>query len=235
MIELSTYHSLFEEEKTLAVQDFALDATGTQRIQVHWEAGTEPATVLLNNSIIGRLSTDERVTGKDFVLPDGSTLRVQLANNQPYAYRNGYPLPPVASAAVQIEQAEQEQARRAKRGGCLTAWLILNLVANVTLAGIYLLTFLGASAAGPASTDIPSVYFLIFGLFGLVDVAGAILLLLWKKLGFYLIVGAVVASIVVSFPAGLYKTNIVSIFAPLVGVAILYYLMNRIDMWRYLS
>ncbi len=220
----------------MAVQDFALDTTGAQRIQVHWEAGTEPATVLLNHSVIGRLSADERVMGKDFVLPDGSALRVQLSNNQPYAYRNGYPLSPVASVVVQREQAEQvKQATRAKRGGCLTAWLILNLVANVTLAGLYLLTFLGASAAGPASTDIPSIYFLVFGLFGLVDVAGAVLLLLWKKLGFFLIVGAVVASIIVSFPAGLYKTNIVSVFAPLVGVAILYYLMNRIDMWRHLS
>ena len=217
----------------MAVQDFALDTTGVQRIQVHWEAGTEPATVLLNNSVIGRLSADERVTGKDFVLPDGSALRVQLSDNQPYAYRNGYPLSPVASVVVQSERVEQ--AIRAKRGGCLTAWLILNLVANITLAGLYLLTFLGASAAGPASTDIPSIYFLIFGLFGLVDVAGAVLLLLWKKLGFFLIVGAVVASIIVSFPAGLYKTNIVSVFAPLVGVAILYYLMNRIDMWRHLS
>ena len=220
----------------MAVQDFALDTTGVQRIQVHWEAGTEPATVLLNNSVIGRLSADERVTGKDFVLPDGSALRVQLSDNQPYAYRNGYPLSPVASVVVQSEQAGRaEQAIRAKRGGCLTAWLILNLVANISLAGLYLLTFLGASAAGPASTDIPSIYFLIFGLFGLVDVAGAVLLLLWKKLGFFLIVGAVVASIIVSFPAGLYKTNIVSVFAPLVGVAILYYLMNRIDMWRHLS
>ncbi len=217
----------------MAVQDFALDTTGVQRIQVHWEAGTEPATVLLNDSVIGRLSADERVTGKDFVLPDGSALRVQLSDNQPYAYRNGYPLSPVASVVVQSERVEQ--AIRAKRGGCLTAWLILNLVANITLAGLYLLTFLGASAAGPASTDIPSIYFLIFGLFGLVDVAGAVLLLLWKKLGFFLIVGAVVASIIVSFPAGLYKTNIVSVFAPLVGVAILYYLMNRIDMWRHLS
>lgn len=228
--------SLYKKEKTLAVQDFALDATGAQRIQVHWDAGPEPATVLLNQSIIGRLSADERVMGKDFVLPDGSALRVQVLNDRPYVYRNGYTLLPVASATIQVERiGRAERVSQARRGGCLTTWLILNLVANAILAGLYLLYFLGASAAGPASTSIPPIYFLLFALCGLVDVVGAALLLLWKKLGFFLILGAVVAGILVSFPAGLYQTNIVSVFAPLVGVAILYYLMKRIDMWRYLS
>jgi hypothetical protein len=216
----------------MAVQDFALDATGMQRIQLHWGDSSEPATVLLNGSILGRLSPDECLAGKDFVLPDGSMLRVQIFNNQPYIYRNGLLLPPVISQAVQVAQ---EERARAKRGGCLTAWLIFVLIVNAIVGIISLLDFVGAAVAGVTNTPIMPLFFLLFGLFGLMDAVGALLLLLWKKIGFYLILASVAAGIICGFLDGQYQTNIIGVFGPLIGVAILYYLINRMDLWKYMS
>src|SRR5690242_6285485 len=78
----------------MPIQDFFLDSTGGQRIQVHWDADGSKATVLLNGSIFGSLTTADELAGggKDFRLPDGSILHVRLVNNQPQAFRNGFPL-----------------------------------------------------------------------------------------------------------------------------------------------
>ncbi|MDQ2906523.1 MAG: hypothetical protein M3Y81_23660, partial [Chloroflexota bacterium] len=143
----------------MSVQEFALDASAAHRVQVQWTSDTEPATVLLNGSILGALATpEERAAGKDFPLPDASTLYVHFApdGHGPQVFRNGMPLSlasavsamPAMSAASNVPDAQR------KRGGCLTTWLIFNLVVIILFTVIYLLAAIGAttnaSAAVPA-------------------------------------------------------------------------------------
>ncbi len=215
----------------MSVQEFALDASAAHRVQVQWTSDTEPATVLLNGSILGALATpEERAAGKDFPLPDASTLHVRFApdTHGPQVFRNGVPLAPVSAPALSAASAVPDAQR--KRGGCLTAWLIINLVFIVLFTLIYLLGAIGATTN--ASAAVPAWVFLVFALLGCVGIAGLIALLTWRKWGFYLIVFYVISNVLLSFPLGLvnYRT-----FIPLVGLGILYYALRRNDVWEKLA
>jgi hypothetical protein len=204
----------------MSKQDFALDATAANRITIHWTTEIEPATVLINGTILGTLVTaEEKAVGKDFILPDGSPLHVQFFNEQPQIFRSGVPLAPVADAVdVPIKQR--------KRSGCLTSWLILNLVVIAGLTALYFLATLGALASDKVSTS--PLVFLLLGLIGIVGVVGVSLLLAWKKLGFYLVVGYVLINIIVSV---ILKLVDVRTFIPLVAVILLYIWLNRSNVW----
>lgn len=215
----------------MAVQEFALDAAAAHRVQIQWTSDTEPATVLLNGSILGTLATpEERAAGKDFPLPDASTLHVRFAPDAhgPQVFRNGVPLAP-ASAPALSAAAPISDAQR-KRGGCLTTWLIFNLVVIILFTVIYLLAAIGATTN--ASAAVPAWVFLVFALLGCVGIAGLIALLTWRKWGFYLIVFYVVCNILISIPLGLIDFRS---FTPLIGVGILYYLLRRNDVWEKLA
>jgi hypothetical protein len=220
--EVTPNYSFFGGKK-VPVQDFALDAQNN-RIQVHWSFEDGPVSVMLNRSVICTLAVaEDRSIGKDFTLPDNSILHVQFYGNQPQVFRNGYPLTPV-------EQAATEPMAVKKRGGCLTTWIILNLVAISIFTLTYFLAVFGASLS-PA-TGISPVIFLIYGLLGCVGIFGLAMLLAWKKWGFYLIALYVVANIPLAFAFGLvnYET-----FTPLIGLAVLYYLLRRNQVWEHLA
>jgi hypothetical protein len=205
----------------MSKQDFALDAVATQRITIDWTAETEPATVLLNGTVLGMLITvEEKLAGKDFILPDNSPLHVQFFNGHPQVYRAGVPLVPVAGVPD----------KQRKRGGCLTTWLILNLVVIVILTGLNFLATLGAMASNKVST--PPLAFLLLGIMGIVGIVGLSLLLAWKKVGFYLVAGYVVCDIVISVIFGFIAANT---FTPLIGVGILYFWLNRSGVWENLA
>jgi hypothetical protein len=82
-------------------QDFALDAAGNS---VHVLLLDEPegALVGINHSFIGGIPSREALrAGQAFILQDGSTLWVQLVENQLQVFREGqrllrnpYPAPP---------------------------------------------------------------------------------------------------------------------------------------------
>ena len=209
----------------MPVQEFALDATASQRIQVHWASDSDPASVLLNSSLFGSLATlEERTAGKDFTLPDGSSLHVRFVNNQPQVLRNGYPL----AVALAVSKTSSQR----KRGGCLTTWLILNLVLVSGLTLLYFLDIAGSAVLGSSASISPGV-FLLFALLGCVGIVGLSALLAWKKWGFYLVALYVVLNIVLAFPLGLF--NGIRTFTPLLGLAALYYLLRRNDAWEHLT
>lgn len=204
----------------MAKQDFALDATATHRITVHWTADTEPATILLNGSILGTLTTsEEKAIGKDFILPDTSPLHVQFFNGQPQAYRAGMPLAPVAPVVdVTVKQH--------KRSGCLTTWLIVNLIGIVGLTGMYLLATLGAMVSDTVHTS--PLLFLLLAIVGIIGIVGISMLLAWKKIGFYILAGYAVIDVILALIIGPINGTT---FSPLIATIVLYVWLNRSNVW----
>lgn len=211
----------------MPIQDFFLDSTGAQRIQVHWNSDGSKASLLLNSSIYGSLDTAEELAGgKDFKMRDGSILHVRLVNNQPQAFRNGFPL----SAAPAIVEPVPLYER--KRGGCLTAWIILMLILISLSTLSYTLDFLGSVAIGNSSVS--PLIFLFLALLGFGGIAGLSLLLAWKKVGFYLATMCIAINFVLSTRLGIFNGNSRT-FVPVIGVTIIYYWLYRSEAWKMLA
>lgn len=215
----------------MAVVEFALDQGAKHRLQVHLPTGpAAPVTVLLNRSILGALTSEEQVVGKDFSLPDNSTIRVQIVSGQPQVSRAGYFLNPLDAAVANkpdLSPAAQALDRNKKLGGCLVAWLILNLLLTGGLTIIYFLAMFGVMAEGR-----PPLVFLLFGLLGLIGMVGIALIFAWKKLGFYLAAAYVVLSFLASIPLGALD---IRSFIPLLSIVILYMYLNRSGIWEKMS
>jgi hypothetical protein len=209
----------------MPVQDFALDAAAMHRIQVHWASDNEPATVMVNRSILGSLTTlEERMVGKNFTLPDGSMLFVRFMNGQPEAFRNGYPLA-IAPAIPETSVLQK------KRGGGLTFWLVANLVLIIFYTIVYFLALIGSMVSSTSSRPLA---YLVFMLIGCVGIVGIGMLFAWKKWGFYLIVLFVVANFLAAILLGLFN-GYVTFFLPFVALATLYYRLHRNDVWQQLA
>lgn len=208
----------------MPIVEFALDATAQQRIQVHLpDVQPEAVTVLLNRSVLGSLTPDEQIAGKDFRLPDNSPLHVRIVNGQPQVARAGYLLPPVDAATLKTLDVSPAAQARKKLGGCLVAWLVFNLLVIGVFTVINLLAIFGSLATGTSPLS-----FLLFGLLGIMGLVGIVLIFFWKKLGFYLAAAYVVLGILLSIPFGYLD---VRSFIPLVSVAILYVYLNRSGIW----
>jgi len=54
----------------MPILEFALDATGTNRVQTFWEVGKGNLTILINGSMIGSISQEELVGGRAVPLAD---------------------------------------------------------------------------------------------------------------------------------------------------------------------
>lgn len=219
----------------MPVQEFALDASGSQRVQVHWTPESSVATVMLNNNALGALATpEERMIGKDFILPDSSLLQVRFANEQPQVWRNGAPLTLVGMPNSAYGYGTAIQPAK-KRGGCLTAWLIFDMVVAAILAVVSLLAFIGAQSQGYAASV--SILFLISALLNIADIIGLAMLFRWKKIGFYIIAAGVICNIPLTFISisqGL-STNYASAFTPIIGLGVLYFILKRTNVWQHLA
>ena len=222
----------------MPVQDFSLNAEGMQRVQVFWNSESEPATVKLDDKVIGLLNTArERAEGKDFTLPDGSALRVRFVNNQAQVTRNGSPL----GGIRRVVRSTKRPPEGKKRGGCLTAMLVIYVIAGVEGINQYLLPLLGVTKN--MFIQQPALL-LAFFLSNCIFIIGAIALFAWKKWGFYMIIFAVLCNIVLYYleltfnprPSyinmGLTRLGFIS---PFIGIGLLYYLLRRNDVWQQLA
>ena len=108
-----------------------------------------------------------------------------------------------------------------ERGGCLTAWIILVLIANALVALSYLL---GGAALQQTYPTISSAVFLLLALIGALNVVSAIGLWTWHKWGFYLYAVSSIVTFVINVAIGL---PILSSLIGLLGVAILWYLLHK--------
>ncbi|MEO8396929.1 MAG: hypothetical protein ABI700_28295 [Chloroflexota bacterium] len=108
-----------------------------------------------------------------------------------------------------------------ERGGCLTAWIIVALIANALLAFYYLTS---SAALQQVYPTISPAIFLLLAAVGVVNVISAIGLWTWHKWGFYLFAATSVVTLVINIGIGL---PIVSALLGLVGVGILWYLLRK--------
>lgn len=103
-----------------------------------------------------------------------------------------------------------------KRHGCLTAWLILMIIANAATAFLY---FTGGALVAAAVPSGNSALILVLGVIGLANVAFAIALFMWKKWAFWGFCGCSVITMIINIILGL---GIGQSVGGLLGAAILY-------------
>ncbi len=118
-----------------------------------------------------------------------------------------------------------------QRHGCLTAWLTLMIILNSILSLVYLASAVGASS----QSRLPTFPLLLLSAVGIANVACAIALFKWKKVGFYGFIGtsAVAFFINISIGLGIGPSSI-----GLVGIGLLYGVLqigNEHAGWRQLD
>lgn len=207
----------------MATREFALDPSGTNRVQVQWTSGNEPAYVLFNGSILGQFATgEERMQGKAFSLPGGYPLHVRFANEQPEAFLNGAPLwfaPAITDPKPAIE-----------RSGRLMFWIFASLGLILISTALNALAFVESLVTDTnASLFVPLLFSIFIGIAGII---GLSLLFARKKWGFYLIVGYVIANVLM---AVVYHESWIGTVLPFIGLVRLYILLNRTNYWDNLS
>lgn len=170
-----------------------------------------------------------------------STGEVSAAQPAPCSLPPQQQPPPLSSPPPQQPKRPQQQppvqicspgASRTetlkRRHGCLTAWLFLVIAANA-VTGILLL-FMGNGMRDVSDSDIA-----IQSLISTVAVACGILLLRWKKIGFFLLLANYVMSVTVNLSNG---DGTYSFFG-IIGITVLWVLLNikanGISAWEQMS
>lgn len=79
-------------------QSFALEAGGEKRLEVSWKGLYKDVTVSLDGNLVGVIPNQKALSaGQEFLLTDGSTIKVQLVSKltstELQILRNGQPLP----------------------------------------------------------------------------------------------------------------------------------------------
>lgn len=104
-----------------------------------------------------------------------------------------------------------------QRHGCVTAWLILMIIANSLTAVSYL--FMGDILSQNLPEPIPQPMIVILAVASIVNLALAIMLFKWKKWAFWGFIGTSLIAFVINFSLGL---GIGTLLSGLLGIAILY-------------
>ena len=76
-----------------------------------------------------------------------------------------------------------ELAELRKRHGCLTAWLVLMLIANVIVALVYMFKGDAVSANTPGGISMPLL--MALRVMAILNTLFSVLLLRWKRIGFW--------------------------------------------------
>ena len=106
------------------------------------------------------------------------------------------------------------------RHGCLTAFLILMIIANSIIALFYLFSGSTVAKAFPESSSWALPVLIIIGIF---NVACAIALYQWKKWGFY---GFTISSIITFIVNLIIGLNMFQSFVGFMGIAVLYWVLQ---------
>lgn len=113
-----------------------------------------------------------------------------------------------------------------KRGGLLTAWLILMLIANAGTAVYYLLF---GSAVISLLPTIPSWSLYVLGILAAINFVFTIFLFMWKKWAFFALCGMTGIAFVINIVIGLGITSVLGLLGP-----VILYLVLR-SKWNYLE
>ncbi len=116
---------------------------------------------------------------------------------------------------------ENQSYHPKKRHGCVSAWLIFMVVIN----GIITLSYLAFSGVIADTLPNPNSQFIVWIIAGLslLNVIFAIMLLQWKKLGFYGFVITSLASFIINLSLGV---GILQSLLGLFGIAALYAILQ---------
>ncbi len=108
-----------------------------------------------------------------------------------------------------------------QRHGCVTAWLVLMILANSITGLVYLLASEMITKNLPGRVPTPMI--ILLGLIGLGNVAFSFLLFRWKRIGFWGFVTTGVGAFIINLSIGLGPAQ--SVFG-LVGIGILYAILQ---------
>lgn len=104
-----------------------------------------------------------------------------------------------------------------QRHGCVTAWLIFMIIANASIAVLYL--FAGDKIAQTIPGGISNPLLMALAVLGIANILFSVLLFKWMKIGFWGFVLTSIAALVVNTMAGL---GIGQSLSGLVGIAVLF-------------
>ena len=104
-----------------------------------------------------------------------------------------------------------------QRHGCVTAWLILMIIANSLSAGLYLFAKEMVTKSLPGDVSTPMI--ILLGILAIGNIIFSVMLFQWKKLGFWGFVVTGVGAIIINLIIGLGIGQ--SLFG-LASIAILY-------------
>jgi hypothetical protein len=118
-----------------------------------------------------------------------------------------------------------------QRHGCVTAWLILMIIGN-SMVALFLL-FAGNFIGQTQSLPIPPSMLIILSILGIVNVICAIMLMQWKKIGFW---GFIITS-VIAFGINIQlELGIGQSVSGLISIGILYAILqirkNGVSAWE---
>jgi hypothetical protein len=116
-----------------------------------------------------------------------------------------------------MENLSELTSNSKQRHGCVTAWLILMIIANSLTAILYL--FAGDMIAQNFPGGISNFMLILLAILGVGNVIFSILLFKWMKIGFWGFLATSIAVLVVNLSIGL---GIVQSLFGLVGIVVLY-------------
>ncbi|MFV0375839.1 MAG: hypothetical protein ACK5JD_00895 [Mangrovibacterium sp.] len=133
-----------------------------------------------------------------------------------------------------MENLNKTSSNPKQRHGCVTAWLILMIIANSLTAILYL--FFGNLLAQGLPETVSHSTLVILAILGLINVISSVLLLRWMKIGFWIFLFTSIAALVINLTMGL---GVIQSFFGLVGIAILYGVLqikeNNVSAWTNLG
>ena len=121
-----------------------------------------------------------------------------------------------------------------QRHGCVTAWLILMIIANSLTAVIYL--FMGDLIAEAIAQSLPQPIMTVLAIIGIANLIFAIMLLKWKRWAFWAYVATSIITLIINLSI---DQGVLASFLGLSGAIILYAILqikkDGISAWKSLE
>ena len=121
-----------------------------------------------------------------------------------------------------------------QRHGCVTTWLILVIILNSLIALLYL--FAGDIIAQNFPGGISNSMLILLAVLGIANVVFSVMLLNWKKIGFWGVILSSIVALVVNLSIGI---GIAQSIVGLIGVVVLYGVLqikkDNISAWENLD
>jgi predicted nucleic acid-binding Zn ribbon protein len=108
-----------------------------------------------------------------------------------------------------------ENVNKRRRHGFTTFWLTFSLI-SFTITGMVYLYF---SEAIAQYVDVSSELLIFLSLVSMAGIVGNVLLLCWKKIGFWIFIGISIVSFIINMRMGL---NIAQSLSGIIGIAIMW-------------